>query len=391
MTGITPRQMTAALFLLATSLAAAAEVDYQVHGFAAQSFASSEGNNVLGESTEGSFEFYEAGLNGTVALPHRVLISAQALVRDAGETDNEGLRLDYALVDYQFLSTPTLHAGLRAGRVKNSFGLFNESRDVIFTRPSITLPQAVYIENQGFRRILFSSDGGQLYGGINHGDYDYSLNLAVSADRDANDDEKRLLLPPGVDGEVQFEDFWVARLLSESLDGGWRYGVSYLQAQLGITAEPGIPYEAQARFQLYVLSLSRNTERTTITAEAQLMSTKGRATGVGDISGKGDGAYVQLDYRLTPNWELYGRYDLSFSNRDDRSGRKYAAATGADRHSQFAKDSMLGLRWLPDAHWGVWAEMHLIDGTSSVPAADNRGRTLEPHWNCALLMAAYRF
>jgi hypothetical protein len=379
------------LLLLLCAPASAPALDYQWHGFVAQGFVLSEGNNLFGSSTDGSFNLYEAGLNGTVSLRPDLLVSAQALVRDAGETDNEGLRLDYALVDYRFLSTPSTDAGVRLGRVKNAFGLYNETRDIIFTRPGITLPHSIYLESQGFRRILFSSDGGQLYGGFTHGEQYTSVALGISAQRHASDDEKRQLLPPGVGGEVNFDDFLVARLQSESAGGTWRYGLSYLTTRINFDADPGIPFDAHLDIDLYVLSLRHNAARYALTAEYELMKMRGEATGFGRFDDTGDGAYIQLDYRLTPNWTLAARHDASFSDRGDRDGRDYAAATGANRHSRFAHDTMLGLNWQADAHWGVWSEFHWIDGTSSVSSADNAGRTPDPHWNVFLLMAGYRF
>jgi hypothetical protein len=379
------------LLLLAAAPPAALALDYQVHGFAAQGYVLSEGNNRYGNSTGGgSFKFYEAGLNGTMSLRPDLLVSAQALVRDAGAVDNECLRLDYAQVDYRFLGTPMVNGGIRLGRVKNAFGLFNESRDVVFTRPGITLPHSVYLESQGFRRILFSSDGGQLYGGVTHGDYYSSLVVASSLNRTASEDEKRQLLPPGIGADIRFDGFFVARLQTETGAGNWRYALSYLQTEVGFDSTGAIPFNAEFDIRIYVLSLRHDAERFALSAEAQLLEFSSAANSSA-FDNKGDGAYVQFDYRLHPQWTVSGRYDVSFSDRNDRNGREQQAASGRDRHSQFSRDLMVGLTWRPSAAWGVWSEFHLVDGTNSVSSADNRGRTLDNHWNNFLLMAAYRF
>ncbi len=107
---------------------------------------------------------------------------------------------------------------------------------------------------------------------------------------------------------------------------------------------------------------------------------------------KAEGAYLQADYRLAPQWSVMARYDVFFRDRNDRDGREFAAANpGAGRHSRFAHDYAAGVTWRPDAHWGVWAEYHYVDGTATVQAQDNPGNAPDSPWSMLLLMAGYRF
>ncbi len=145
---------------VAGNSAAARPLQYQIHGFAAQAYAHSDGNNYVGSSLDGSFEFFELGLNGSVAYGP-LTVSAQGLVRKFGEIDDGQPRLDYGFADYRLFSTMNYNAGIRAGRVKNYYGLYNDSRDVVFTRPGVLLPGSVYFESTGIRALLFSSDGGR--------------------------------------------------------------------------------------------------------------------------------------------------------------------------------------------------------------------------------------
>lgn len=389
-TSVLALRAVACLSLLVSATAAPA-YEYQFNGFAAQGFALSKGNNAYGESTSGSFKLYELGLNGTLSTGNGLLFSAQGLLRDAGGTDNEGLRLDYALADYQFLASPDANAGIRAGRVKNPLGLFNETRDVVFARPGIALPQSVYFESQGFRRFLFSSDGAQLYGGFSQGDHYFSVTAGAGRGITASEDEERQLLAAPFPGNVRFSKFRIIRLQDEVGGGRWRFAISHLQTRLSLEPDSGVPLNGQADFRLYALSAQHNAERYSLTAEYLLQTSKGNFSQTGPINSKGEGAYLQADYRFMPNWSAMLRYDASFANRNDRNGREFAAQTGGDRHSQFAKDTVGGLSWRPDEHWGVWGEYHLIDGTSSVSSLDNVDRQPEKHWNLFLLMVSYRF
>lgn len=377
----------ALLGLLGQAVPAAA-IDYQVHGFASQGFVLSDGNNLFGDSRNGSFDLYELGLNATVAFTPSLIASAQVLARDAGATDDDGLRLDYALLDYQFLSEADANAGLRLGRVKNPIGIYNETRDVIFTRPSILLPQSVYLDGVGIRGLLFSGDGGQLYGGTALGDHELSAIVGYAPSRSGSDEEKRVLSGGGaLPGDLELDDFYFARILDDW--EGWRFGLSYLYGGLGLEQDGASLAELNAR--LWVASLQYVAERYSVTAEYSLIRGRGQSVFAGPIRTDGDGGYLQYDYRLTPHWTVFARADASFTDRLDRDGSEYEDSTGQDSRRRYAYDGTLGFNWRPDAHWGVWGEVHLIDGAATVSSLDNPGRQADPHWAALLLMVGYRF
>ena len=379
----------AALALLMCGPAAAEGLEYQVHGFAAQGFALSEGNNVIGDSTNGNFQYFELGVNGTVQTDYRLAFSAQELARKSGMIDDGDLRLDYGFVDFQALTGPTVNAGLRAGRVKNPFGLFNETRDVVFTRPGILMP-SVYFDTSGLRSLLFSSDGGQAYAGWSHGSQYTSLVVNKGLNFNLNEDEKRNFSggTSGLAGDLRFSDFLIARLMNDWSAGIFRVALSYATANLAYLPAPADfvpPFDVD--LHIYIASAHYNAERLSLTGEYQFTESQS-AQG----EGQSDAAYLQADYRFLPRWSAMARVDGSFSDREDRQGETCTDnGAPADRHGCFTLAGALGLQWQPDEHWGVWSEFHLFDGTSSVPAIENQGRALDPHWNLFLLMAAYRF
>ena len=67
--------------------------------------------------------------------------------------------------------------------MKNPFGLYNEARDVIWTRPSVLLPQSIYFDSLALREIELASDGGILYGRFAFGDHAFSAELVASDPR----------------------------------------------------------------------------------------------------------------------------------------------------------------------------------------------------------------
>ncbi|MFD2989988.1 hypothetical protein [Sphingopyxis terrae] len=81
--------------------------------------------------------------------------------RAGGDTSDAAPTLDYGVVDYQMLASPARTLGVQVGRFKNPFGLYNQTRDVAFTRPSILLPQSIYFDRT--RALGLAADGISLY------------------------------------------------------------------------------------------------------------------------------------------------------------------------------------------------------------------------------------
>lgn len=396
MSDLTRQRTGFRLTLLAAALAMpagpAAAFDYQLHGFAAQGYSLSDGDNYFGDSRHGSANFYELGLNGTLALRPDLLVSAQGLMRRAGRTDTEGLRLDFAQIDYRFLSTADSNAGLRLGRVRKPYGLFNDTRDVVFTRPGITLPDAVYLEALGLRSLLFSGDGGQLYASHRFGEHAVSLSANYDLEHELNQKQKLQLLDVhDLPNEVHLGDFYTAQLLDEWNGGRLKFGATYLHAAFTLRPTPESPLQGRQDFAVWVASAQYNAERLSLTGEYFIDYSKGVSNYARPTSTSSDGFYLQATYRVAPRWTLLTRYSASFANRHDRDGREYAERTGKDRYRRFGHDETIGLKWLPTEHWGLWTELHLIQGSNGAPDLDNEGRDLARHTLLLQFMAAYRF
>jgi hypothetical protein len=104
-----------------------ADRDVQVHSFASQGFALSTANNYLTMNTsQGSFAMTDGGINISTAITDKFRVGAQAYDRNVGAMGNGRLTLDWALGDYKFASW----FGVRAGKVKTVFGLYNDTQDM---------------------------------------------------------------------------------------------------------------------------------------------------------------------------------------------------------------------------------------------------------------------
>jgi hypothetical protein len=370
-------------------------VEYQVHGYAAQGFVYTDDNNFFGESSDGSTNYYEAGLNASIQVRSNLLFAAQAAIRDAGISDDGSLRLDYAVVDYRFGESVESTAGIRAGKVKNDLGFYNETRDVIFTRPSILMP-AVYSDNQNQRSLVFTAPGVQLYGTRVWGRHEVSLSATHNFNRDVRRTDERLLINlGGLPFDLKFDDAWNAQIM-DSIDGGrWQFGISHFFGRFKLTTPPTIGLGGRFDVDLTVFSARMNTEKLSVTAEYVSNPNKNLVT-LGptpllSTSITADRGYLQGEYRFNSSWSAVARIDASFNNRSDRDGSEFAAATpGAMAHSQYSKDLTLGVNWRYGEHWGVWGEYHWVDGTAYLQRLENPGATSR-HWSMLMLMAGFKF
>lgn len=375
--------------------APAGAIDYQVHGYAAQGFVLSRDNNFFGDSTDGSFDYYEAGINAAVQVAPKLLFSAQAAIRDAGISDDGSARIDYALADYRLFSEAAALAGMRAGKVKNALGFYNETRDVVFTRPSILLP-TVYGDSQNQRSLIFTAPGAQVYGGAVKGRHEWSFTGTVNAERDVRKSDERLLVTLTVPFDLRIGDSWNAQIM-DSIDGGrWQLAYSHFSGEFRMTTAPEFGVDGRFDVDLNVFSARYNAEQFTLTAEYVLVGNDNvvRLAGIPVLQTDttADSGYLQAEYRVSPRWTVMTRIDSFYRNRNDRSGREFAAANpGADRRSQLSHDFTIGLNWRPDEHWGVWAEHHWINGTATLQALENPAPVRDQRWSMLMLMAGYKF
>lgn len=365
----------------------------QFHGFASQGWVTTDDNSFFGPSNDGngSLEFTEIGVNASLRPHENVLVSAQLLSRRAGgDGDDARPELDHGLVDYQAVSEPGRTVGVQIGRVKNPFGLYNQTRDMPFTRPGVLLPQSIYFDRA--RSLALASDGGNVYfeermeGGAR-------LRAQVGVGRPQVDEdlERTLRLDP-VPGSIEPRNSAIAQLLYEH-DGG-RIVAALSAARVEARFErPGAP-DGDFEFQPWIFSLQYNQPLWSVTGEFALRpsSMEGLSALGADFDITGESWYVQYTRRFRDDWEWLIRYDRLVTDRSDRSGRDFAAATGLPAHSRFADDWTLGLRWQPHPRVMLGAEYHYVDGTGWLPTQDNPDPSeTRRRWNMLLMQLSLRF
>lgn len=358
----------------------------RVQAFAAASVIGTTNNNFFGDTRDDvDTRFSELGVNAIWQPHERLRVSGQALHRRAGESDEEGLRLDYAQIDWTFYQGEQNRFGLKFGKPKLPYGLYNETRDVPFTRPGILLPQSIYYDS--IRDFVLAAPGAYLHGtGIS--EYGaFEVNLGVVRPNFDTQSFKRNFFR-NVPGTLDGRDSFVA---SVRWDAPTDTTLALYRVDLNSHYSPA-PIDpfgpGDLSLSSWLLSAQQRIDTLTLTAELALpqLRRKGfNSVFVPNIDGTIDGQswYAQAEWRFHPAWEAMLRFDQQYSDTAQR-----------DNSTKRARDLTAGLRWDVAPNFMLRAEYHHIDGTGWLPAADNvrpPGATPESRWNMWLLQAAYRF
>ncbi|WP_373095276.1 hypothetical protein [Zhongshania sp.] len=374
--------LSIALLLLAGHSHANNNGDLQFHGFFSQAYLLSDGNNFYGDSQRGSTDYMEAAVNATWRVAPALNIAGQVLSRDAGNSANGGLDIDFLFADLKAIETEESGLGFRLGRVRNAYGFYNDTRDVLFTRSTILMPQAVYFEGNGLRELLFATDGAQLYSYWDANENSTSLNFTLGRNEKSISSEtiKNLFGAAAASivhkGEVKSPIY--AQLLHSRNGGDSKFAVSVLNVQIDLHSAVRSFGDLSLDATGYVLSAQKNLAMWTFTGEYSLITTDFTSI-QGSQSQKIEAAYLQAQYRLRPSVTLTSRYELSYLDRERRSE--------TDSHNV-----VLGLRWLPAANWVIDTNIYGIRGTSGIPIVDNsRNSRLDERTEMFAIMIGYRF
>jgi hypothetical protein len=369
--------MVLAATLVISSRASAIEIgtegdvlSVEVHAFASQGFILSKDNNYLSDNTtHGSFQFSEIGINFTKPLTENLRMGLQLFAQDLGPTGNYTAQLDWFYLDYRFKDW----LGIRAGRVKIPYGLYNEINDVDAARVPVLLPQSVYpVENINY---LLAQTGVEMYGYLKSrvmGALDYrAYGGTILVDT---------LVPPS--SAYQVQDLNVpyivgGRILWETPLEGLRVGGSVQTLRLDATLMtnptsmmpvaasaslevPAVLWVASAEYVAHDLSLAAEYSRWYV----KLDSSNSALVPQSPLTTSERG-YVMASYRVS-KWLQPGMYyALLFPNVDDRVGRQ-----------NMQHDVATTLRFDINRHWLLKLEGHYMFGTAGLDSSLNNNLPL---------------
>ena len=375
---------------LVATRAAAAELgtdgdlaSVEVHAFASQGFLLSKDNNYIDTASKhGSFQFSELGINFTKNLGERLRFGVQLDAQNFGTAGNYNAKVDWFYADYRFADW----LGLRFGRVKIPFGLYNEVNDVDSARTFVLLPQSVYpVQNRDY---LLAQTGGELYGYLRMGDagaLDYRayggtiyFNAATQA---GSPYQVASLSVPFVLG---------GRLLWETPVDGLRVGgsVQTLRLDTNLIAGPGATVNVEIPATLWIASAEYSAHDLLLAAEYSRWYVKGDSSNGAlfptSALQTSERAYGLVAYRVNKWFQPGGYYSLYFPNTDDRSSGR----------ANIQHDVATTLRFDINPYWLAKIEGHYMAGTAGLTPALNGGIPLSQltrNWGVLLLKTTVYF
>jgi hypothetical protein len=368
----------------------------EVHGFVSQGFLMTTDNNYLGHSERGSFELTEVGINFTKGLTDDLRVGVQLFAHDLGRLGNYQPTFDWYYLDYRLDDW----LGIRIGRTKLPFGLYNETNDIDAARVPVLLPQSVY--PAGNRDFLLAQTGLELYGflplgaagSVEYRAYGGTLFLDTSNSNSAAGQISDFSVPYLVGGRLM----WLPPIQGLQLGGSLqalRLDLDFvpsadtlqaLQDAGQVPAGFGGVVEARVPAVLWVGSLeytyndflfATEFSRWSVDTESNLPAM------VPESSVVSDRFYAMTSYRAKP-WFTPGFYYSVFVPKSGETSHR----------KDYQHDFALTTRFDVNDHWLIKLEGHYMRGTAGLNAIENDNTppsALERNWGLFIIKTTAYF
>lgn len=310
-----------------------------LHGYGNWAYGKTDGNNYINGNDEGTWDTMEFSLGVTATPAENLTVHAQAFW-EMGEEGAES-SMDFAFAEYAVSQA----LALRAGRVKQPFGIYTEIYDVGVLYPFNNLPQGIY------GPAGFVAEG---YMGVGvTGAVDLTGTLRLQYDLYGGEIESALTTPwaevdeaaEAVEDEqsTDIQDMVGGRALVGAPDGTYTVGVSAYTGtadtkSLGEEAEGDRHTAVGAQAELMLSAFTLRAEYAYQNAEAY----------------SANAAYAEGSYLITPNWRVALRYDWTKVDPD--------GADEIDSALLESTDIGIAVNYIVNPFFVVKLAYHLVDG-----------------------------
>jgi hypothetical protein len=351
-----------------------------VHAFVSQSYILTLTHDWLApNTTNGSFDLSEGGINFTREVTDRMRIGAQLFAQLLEPAGNYLVRMDWIYLDYRFWDW----LGLRAGRLKVPLALYNEFADIDAARVPILLPQSVY--PQQVREFLLAQTGFDVYGRIglrSAGTLDYSAFAGTIGLTPTS-----FTVAPAVIDSVDVPYALGGRIIWETPLEGLRMGGSMYVAHAEGTLHVGaVPFELDLHQFVWIGSIEYARENLLLTAEYAQRDQDFRMTPAMAFSipsNDSPAGYVMANYRCLPWLQLSAYYSLQL-------GSFHKPVHSGDEQNDLAAT----VRFDINRYWLVKLEGHYLYGTlglGSLLVSESSLDALSPSWGAFLARTTATF
>lgn len=364
-----------------------------IHGFISQGFLKTTRNNYVADSTDGTFQFNEMGINFSCKPIEKLILGIQFFARDFGAVGNDEIQVDYAVADYRLKD----YFGLRAGRMKNPIGRYSEYRDIDMLRTPINLPYSIYDEN--YRDSQSFINGVGVYGDINTSSLgSIGYQAIIGSNNIAADSADGAVLGGNaarVDA-IACDTAYALSLVYSDPTGSLRLGGTYFTIEFeanmaSLSDNEGLPKGTEFRtefnnVEIFAFSFEYTWNNLTLLYEYKYSKIRNVDMYMASInyllaSGPIDnaGGYVMVNYQLTDKLSTSVYYDEFYRNRYDRSGKK-PNIFGYEQIQHWMKKWSFAFKYDINSNWLVKAEADYIDGVAGLLTLYNSEDGFKEHW-----------
>ncbi len=355
----------------------------QIHGFISQGFSYSADNNFpTSDSTDGTFQHFDAGINFGKKLTDGLNIGLQLYARDYGDIDNNTVNIDWAYADYRWKNW----LKIRAGKIKNPFGLYNEGRDIDMLRTFAFLPGAVYSEPS--REIVLSRLGVGIYGTLGGGaagSFDYNIVIGepqVDEDNGGFVKQMESFLHTELIG-IEFDISKSAQLIWNTPLDGFRVAGTFAAVTNDVVANFfGNAVRINLDTEIWIASAEYTWNNLVLAAEYASML-------IGSSPDQ-QRYYGSATYRLSDLLEIGIYYSEEYSNEDDKDG-DYLVAMGQPDFFAWQKDLCAAVRFDLNEYWIFKVEGHYMNGAAMVLTSDTPFNEMEEDWYYTVVKTTFSF
>lgn len=287
----------------------------QLHGYGHAGYLVSENNDFLKADSAGTWDYHDIALLLTDDISERSKAWVQ-LYQIYGEH-----RVDWAFVDYTFSNNSTL----KLGQIKLPFGLYNDFRDVEYTRPS-TLKPFLY---QDVTEMV-----AEAYRGVG---YNFQLGEVLSVDLYAGK------IVDFEDGEEEFKRLWGGRLSYTTSVPGLSFMVSAFQSGVEEAGETG----------------TINTTAFSVDYHPEKVDLKFEIARKRVFTETLESYYGQLAYTFAESWTPFVRYDYIATDKAESSDPSF-----------YQQAVAVGLGYRINDNFSARLEHHFIKGYGLAVASE---------------------
>jgi hypothetical protein len=274
--------------------------------------------------------------------------------------------------------------------------LYNETRDVAFLRPSVTIPQVVYYEK--LRNLFLSSDGAAINVNLFREQVNANLYIAMGEPR-VDENVEVAFFGSKFRGDLHPNGFsFLGRAQFETPDGEFKsaFSLSKLSMQFKRSIIDPLP-DGDIKAFYGIASLQWSGKYWTLTAEymREPITWDGfQGTLFENFRSTAEGYYFQAALRATNSVEVMARYGEIVADRNDRSGKDFNRKTfgSVPAHSRYSKIMTTGVRWDMTRDLMLRAEYQRHNGTFILSSRENPDpNSTDPDWDLFALELSYRF